>query len=349
MSRTVLAGALLILAIVPTIQADELREDLRKAVRSGDVDQVRSLLDSGADVNTRYENQFTPIYFATDPKMVDLLIKHGAKLNIRDSAQLRSPIEDAAECYFRQEKNRENWKVIVAKLRAAGAEYTIDTAIYLNDIAFVKDQLAKDASWVNRCRSSQSVPLRIAARTGRTEICKLFLEHKADPNDFEQGNGYPILADAVHHPAVVKLLIAYKANLKRRITWLGASTGASLIGDEATVLHYAVRHGNLESVRLLIAAGLDPNAADDQGQTPLHVAIKRAGMEKRRKRDESQLVKIVELLLENDASLNFPDRSGRTALESAKFVGSSEQIRDLLLKKQQELDQQIQRVRSDNQ
>ena len=37
-----------------------------------------------------------------------------------------------------------------------------------------------------------------------------------------------------------------------------------------TPLHYACRHGHLECVRLLLVHGADPNAADEDGYTPLH-------------------------------------------------------------------------------
>jgi ankyrin repeat protein len=102
----------------------EIGEDLREAVRKGNADRVKSLLESGADANTSYENGFTPIYFADNPKIVDLLIAHGARLNIRDRASIQSPIENAAELYDRFPQDRDTWRIIVAKMRDAGAEYT---------------------------------------------------------------------------------------------------------------------------------------------------------------------------------------------------------------------------------
>jgi len=71
--------------------------DLYDAVRDDNADRVKLFLESGADANISYENGYTPIYFAHDAKMVDLLIAHGAKLNMRTGGCLQSPIESAAE------------------------------------------------------------------------------------------------------------------------------------------------------------------------------------------------------------------------------------------------------------
>ena len=107
-------------------------------------------------------------------------------------------------------------------------------------------------------------------------------------------------------------------------------------GDEATALHYAVSVGNLESVKLLINAGLDSNAADDQGQTPLHLAIRFEHWGNHRSTQAFE--KIIGHLLENDASLRFKNNKGITPYQLAKELKSPGPILELLRKKQEEGD-----------
>jgi ankyrin repeat protein len=248
---------------LPSAEAQDA-DTLRVAVENGDAAAVKRLLDGGADVNEEVENRFTPIYFVTTPEMADLLLAKKPKLEIRDTAELQTPLEFIArECA--RKNNDPVLRSVCDKLMAAGAQYTVDAAIYLNDIDQVKNLLKPDDKWVNSTQGAQGVPLRVAAVMGRDDICKLLLDHKADPDDFEQGVGYPIMVDAVSHPTIVKMLIAAGADLKTRITFRGFQTGQWIIGDDATALHYSVQAGNLESVQLLTAAGVDVNAVDTDG------------------------------------------------------------------------------------
>lgn len=337
-----LTGNVIVSGFVITIAAPCFAEQdrpLHEAVREGNLTLVTKLLDEGADINAEVENHLTPIYFAADPNMVDLLLTHKPKLNMRADAQ--TPLEHAAERFSGDKEKAEVWREIVGKLRNAGAEYTVDAAIYMDDVPYIQEQLEKDDSWVNKCRGSQSVPLRVAARTGGESICKLLLKHKADPNDFEGGCGYPILVDAIDHPPIVKMLIDAGANLRRRITWRGGRTGVWFIGDEATALHFAAQAGNLESCRLLVKAGVDVNAADTEGQTPLHIILRIEPS------DKKSFAKIVYLFLENDASLRFTNKAGKTVIDVAKEMESPKDVQRLLKKRETREERRFQEASPD--
>jgi uncharacterized protein len=82
---------------------------LREATRHGLVGEIQRLLDSGVDVNARTDRGLTPLMFAYDAKIGELLIRHGADVNARDD-QGNTPLiwflralakKGAAEKYLR--------------------------------------------------------------------------------------------------------------------------------------------------------------------------------------------------------------------------------------------------------
>lgn len=91
----------------------------------------------------------------------------------------------------------------------------------------------------------------------------------------------------------------------------GTSTRSS--GDEDSevfkALMYAVTNGDVDSAKKLLARGIDPNAADDTGLTPLMAAAYKG--------KENTL----KLLLEVGASVTAKDSSGYTALMFASNAG----------------------------
>jgi ankyrin len=156
----------------------------------------------------------------------------------------------------------------------AGAPYSLQAAACLNDIARVRQTLKEDPRLADALNGSRWTPLRFAAEYERVEICKILLEHKADPNDWENGGGYPILERAVKRPAVVKLLLEAGADVKTRISWRSGKTGIWIVDDEATALHFAARDGALDSAKLLLDVGVDVDAKDTSGQTALDIAAR---------------------------------------------------------------------------
>jgi uncharacterized protein len=79
-----------------------------------------------------------------------------------------------------------------------------------------------------------------------------------------------------------------------------------------TALHYAALEQNSPEVRKLLAAGLDPNARDDNGFTPLHFAT------------QSNSLSASEALLSAGAEVDATDCNGNTPLSNAVFNSGGE-------------------------
>lgn len=75
-----------------------LSADLVKAARNGDIENVRNLLERGADVNTMKYGAHPPLHAAASAghlEMVKFLLDQGAEINKR-SGKNRTPVWEAA-------------------------------------------------------------------------------------------------------------------------------------------------------------------------------------------------------------------------------------------------------------
>ena len=279
----------ILLSVAGFAAAQDLR--LADAVKNGDREAVRSLLEAKADVNARQPDGSTALHWAAhweDLETADLLIRAGANVNAANEYGV-TPLALAAT-------NRN--APLVEKLLQAGAN-------------------PNAASWTGER------PLLTAANAGSIEVVNGLLAHGADVNAQEPRRGQTALmwAIAARHPAVARLLIERGADVRARshpmqmegftpmvLEGYGANIQATPKGG-FTPLLFAARVGDLETARLLVAKGADVNEATEEDGSALVIATA-GGHEE-----------LASFLLENGADPNATGANGMTALHYAMRDG----------------------------
>src|SRR5207302_3520995 len=269
--------------------------DVADAVMKGNKAAVRSLLQKKADVNAPQSDGTTALHWAVrldDPETADLLIRAGANVSAATRAGA-TPLELAAI---------NGSAAMIEKLIKAGANVNAPLTKY-GDTA-----------------------LMMAARTGKPDTIKVLVDNGAQINAVETWGGTTALMWAVSesHPDAATLLIDRGANVNARSKIVPSEGGraASKNGNIVAVprdllpgekpkkdyyggfppLHFAVRQGDMESTRRLVAAGADINAISADGKEPLGLAAYNGNYE------------IASFLIDNKADLNHADAERFTAL-----------------------------------
>src|SRR6266581_1399643 len=292
--RRVLGCCVFVLLSVASLGAAV--SDVADAVMKGNKVAVRSLLQKKADVNAPQTDGTTALHWAVrldDLETAELLIRSGANVSAATRAGA-TPLQLAAT---------NGNAAMIEKLIKAGADPNAPLTKY------------GDAA------------LMMAARTGKPDAIKVLLDNGAQINATETWGGTTALMWAVSegHPDAVKMLVGRGANVNVRSKIVpsegrrGGSTSNSSVtsaprdpqpGEKPkkdyyggfTPLHFAVRQGDMESARLLVAAAADVNAITADGKGPLELAIYNGNYE------------IAAFLIDSKAKVNHADAEGFTPL-----------------------------------
>ncbi len=140
-------------------------------------------------------------------------------------------------------------------------------AAAVGDLPRVQELLGKDATLLNAYAPDGFTPLGLAAFFGHAAVLEMLLEGGAQVN-LASRNAMQVRP---LHSAVAQRDILAARQMAELLLAHGAEVNAVQMGS-FTALHEAASRGDAALVRLLLAAGADPAACTDTGQTPRDLA-----------------------------------------------------------------------------
>jgi len=240
-------SALTIVALAVLVMgAGADRRSLTEAARSGDKDALQTLLRQGAKVDEAEGDGTTALHWSSyrdDLESADVLILAGASVDATNDLGA-TPLWAASQ----------------------------------NGSAAMVRRLLKAGANPNLALLAGETPLMVAARSGNADVVEQLLAARAR-SDARGPRGQTALMWAVaqKHPEVVKVLLAHGADVQARSDTYNEVMAVSPHGlleynrivphGHDTALMFAARVGDLESAKLLVAAGADVNDSDAWGVT----------------------------------------------------------------------------------
>lgn len=274
------------------IRRRDSRQPLHLAAEHGHVAVVKLLLDSGADLNGRDEDRRQPLHFAARNGHLEVL-----KLLIASGAEVVTPQKDGQQAVHLA-ASAGSVEMLQLLLKSGAKVSATDTAgLQPVTYAFRSGQLPALKFLITAGATAPDVSdtrsFVDAAKIGDLQSLKTFIALGVDVNRLSprswQGSA---LATAIAHGHVdaAQLLLASGANIElpdddgnrpiihaKSADTLEFLLKSGAVADSTnrvglTALHNAVR-GNLEMVKLLVAAGARIDTFTQWGKQPLHSAV----------------------------------------------------------------------------
>jgi len=347
---------------------ENVKPSLAYYCRSGDIENVRLMLEKGADPNERIEGlNHTPlnqaIIFGHDEIFL-LLLEKGADINDKNINGTSSLQTAASNGQVKISK------ILIEKgLRVNHKNNRGDTPLHNASSGGHKpfaELLLSSGAKINARNKNNETPLLLALRRKKIELASYLIDQGAKVNIVSNDGMSPLILSLYHSDELtIKLLekgadpnakfndltpldIALKnrrPSLVKLLKKYGAKPGVEK-GFESTALHKALsewtynnqielitKNEYIEGLKEIIKRNPSSvNVQDVDRNTPLHLAI------------ELENLFVTELLLEHGANVNLANKNGQTPIFIAIKNGSAELARILL---EQDADVNIQDSRGD--
>ncbi|KAF3066356.1 Ankyrin-1 [Daldinia childiae] len=251
---------------------------LNQAIMRHDAETVRILLLFGADPNAPDNRNMTPLLLAIEESFRDaviMLLKYGADPNLAAGPEFETPFAMSVV-----EDKSDLTRILLTyggdvNHTLTSGDTALMAAIIKKRTKRVIDMLLDYGSDANVKNREGHCPLYEAILSNRIEVVISLLDHGANPN---LPGPKHMLWPAAGLPRILELLLARGADPKKA----------------PGVMELATSINNIEAVRVLLKAGVDPNAKKDGIYTPLCSSIR------------DNRTDIFELLLANGAGPNVP-------------------------------------------
>jgi RNA polymerase sigma factor (sigma-70 family) len=152
----------------------------------------------------------------------------------------------------------------------AGVEPDLHESAAIGDAGRVRAALDRDADRLDSDSPEGFTPLALAAHFGHLDVMRLLIDRGADLNRVAR---HRLAVTPLHAALFGRQLDAALLLIERGADVTIARGGAGWKRSGWTALHYAAGLGFGSLVKPLLDRGADPSRADDEGKTPLDVAI----------------------------------------------------------------------------
>ncbi|PQV64478.1 Ankyrin repeat [Abditibacterium utsteinense] len=212
-------------------------------------------------------------------------------------------------------RDQESRDLIIERAPKMDSTTQLFDAAAQGNLAILKDLLLKKPFLTYFRLADGTTPLHVSALWGTLGAAQLLAQKGADVNARDSRGEAP-LHETLARPTG---LFARRAkNMEAFLLEKGANADA-LDANDTSPLFRAVKSGDMELIAPLIAKGVNVNARDKSGQTPIFALMAK----------ESDL-KIVALLIDKGASLNLRPPSGASLLSRAVQTQRTDLVQLLL-------------------
>jgi hypothetical protein len=163
---------------------------LIRAVRNENINEIKTLLDAGANINAVQDESLplTPLIIAAQScniEIAELLIKRGADVNLKGGTWIGTPLLEAAT-----KSSEPQCFAIMNLFIEHGANVNLKSGGY------------------------DATPLHMSAHSGNLEACELLIKKGADINSKSKRGATPLHSACISgHPTICKLLIESGADI----------------------------------------------------------------------------------------------------------------------------------------